>query len=231
MLKLQLRGVEHLTDAGELAELITRIDAGALVKRVVCLDSGKTWLEDAAWADDMQYGDECLSKVFGAAWQLLLIGDNQLAWYLADMAIALDFRVTVCDPRESAFQTRVPEQVTCSRAMPDDAVLALCDHPRGAVVTVAHDPKVDDMALMEALTSNAFYVGALGSRGTNDRRRERLAQLGVSATDLARLHAPVGLNIGSRTPAEIAVAIVAELIATRGKLRAGLPATPAAIAV
>ena len=91
-----------------------------------------------------------------------------------------------------------PEPVAASREMPDEAVLRLVDNPRLAVITLAHDPKVDDMALMEALSSQAFYVGALGSRRTNERRRERLAQLGVGASELARLHAPVGLNIGSR---------------------------------
>ena len=212
--------VEHLSDAAALAELVDRIDRGELVKRVVGLSSGEVALSGAQLSDTFHYGSQTVEKVFGAVWHLLLIGDNQLARYLAHMALMLDFNVTVCDPRESAFREPLPEPVEASRKMPDDVVLSLADNPRCAVITLAHDPKVDDMALMEALTSQSFYVGALGSRRTNERRRERLAQLGVSAPELARLHAPVGLNIGSRTPAEIAVSILAEVVATRSALGA-----------
>ena len=220
--------VEHLADAAPVAELAKRIDRSELVKRVVDLSSGEVRLRSAELTDAFRYGSLQVEKVFGAVWHLLLIGDNQLARYLAQMAIMLDFGVTVCDPRESAFREALPDAVQASRAMPDDAVLGAADNPRRAVITLAHDPKVDDMALMEALTSRAFYVGALGSRRTNEQRRERLAQLGVSAPDLARLHAPVGLKIGSRTPAEIAVSILAEVVATRSALAAQDTPKPAA---
>lgn len=212
--------VEHLSDAAALADLVDRIDKGALMKRVVDLSSGEVALSAAQLTDTFSYDARQVEKVFGAVWHLLLIGDNQLARYLAQMALMLDFKVTLCDPRESAFREPLPEPVAASRTMPDEAVLALATNPRCAVITLAHDPKVDDMALMEALSSQAFYVGALGSRRTNEQRRERLAQLDVSAPDLARMHAPIGLNIGSRTPAEIAVSILAEVVATRSALAA-----------
>ena len=99
--------------------------------------------------------------------------------------------------------------------MPDDCIRDLADDPRSAVVALTHDPKLDDMALMEALTSCAFYVGALGSRRTQEARKERLLTLGLTPQQVARLRGPVGLPLGGRTPAEIAVSIAAELVAAR----------------
>ena len=105
--------------------------------------------------------------------------------------------------------------------MPDDAVVAFKPDPHTVIVAVSHDPKLDDMALMEALKGDAFYVGAVGSMKTSDERRKRLrevAEFGLTERDVARLHGPVGLAIGSRTPPEIAVAILAELVAARNRL-------------
>ena len=127
------------------------------------------------------------------------------------MALALDYDVTVCDPREEYARAWQVEGVPLDARMPDDAVRALAADNRSVVVALTHDPKLDDMALMEALGSQAFYVGALGSRANSARRRARLATLGIDEQALARLHGPVGLPIGSRTPAEIAVAILAQL--------------------
>ena len=127
----------------------------------------------------------------------------------------LGYQVTVCDPREEHRQGWQEEGVELVSSMPDEAVAALASHPRAVVVTLAHDPKVDDMALMEALQANSFYVGALGSRRTSDSRRQRLAQLGLEQAQIDRLQAPVGMDIGSRTPPEIALAIMAGITARR----------------
>ena len=105
--------------------------------------------------------------------------------------------------------------------MPDDAVKAWIRDSRSAVVTLTHDPKLDDLALMEALVSPAFYIGALGSKTTNENRRQRLLELGITATNLQRLHAPVGFPIGSRSPPEIAIAILAEMTAVRNRVYHG----------
>jgi xanthine dehydrogenase accessory factor len=134
---------------------------------------------------------------------------------LAEMATALDYQVTVCDPRSEYADAWDAPGAFLDRRMPDDLVLALKPDPQTAVVTLSHDPKLDDMALLEALKSDAFYVGALGSTKTNKARRERLAMFDLSEREIARLRGPVGLPIGSRTPAEIAVAILAELTALR----------------
>jgi xanthine dehydrogenase accessory factor len=132
------------------------------------------------------------------------------------MAVMLDYRVTVCDPREEYHEGwAAMEGVTLSRQMPDDLVIAMNLDANSALVAVTHDPKLDDLALMEALKTPAFYVGALGSRRNNEARRQRLREFDVSEAEAARLHGPVGLNLGGRTPPEIALSIVAEMTAVR----------------
>jgi xanthine dehydrogenase accessory factor len=146
----------------------------------------------------------------------LLIGAGQISIYLAQMAQALDYQVFICDPRsEYAEQWDLP-QTTLMSCMPDDAVVELKPDPHCAVLALTHDPKLDDMALLDALKTPAFYVGALGSTANNQRRRQRLVQhFDLSPTEVERLHGPVGLPIGSHTPPEIAVAILAEMTAVR----------------
>ena len=151
----------------------------------------------------------------GPQLRLLIIGAVHTARYLAGMAAALDYSVLVCDPREEYRATwNVPGSELLS-GMPDDVITASRPDAYTAIVALTHDPKLDDMALMEALRSPAFYVGALGSQRNNARRRERLALLDLAADDIARLRGPVGVPIGSHTPPEIAVAILADLIAVR----------------
>ena len=111
--------------------------------------------------------------------------------------------------------------------MPDDTVRALRLDERCAVVALTHDPKLDDMALMEALKSPAFYVGALGSRANNAKRRERLREVDVTDDEIARLHGPIGLYIGSRTPPEIAISILAEITAVKNGVALPAAATVA----
>jgi len=146
---------------------------------------------------------------------MLVIGASHLSKYLAQIAIGLDYHVTVCDPRDEYTQTWDVPGVTLVRTMPDDTVQAMHLDERCAVVALTHDPKLDDLALMEALKSKAFYVGALGSRANNAKRRERLREFDVTDDEIARLHGPIGLYIGSRTPPEIAISILAEITAIK----------------
>lgn len=149
----------------------------------------------------------------GPARKLLIIGANPTAFYLAEFATALDFAVTVCDPStDIGRQWREANFCTFKSAYPDGFVARDFGDAQSAVVTVSHDPRIDDMALLEALPSSAFYTGAMGSVATSAKRRERLAALGVSDTDLVKLHAPIGLDIGSKTPSEIAMSIAAHLV-------------------
>ena len=148
----------------------------------------------------------------GPRFRVLLVGANQVAEFLADFARTLDFDVLVCDPRPGAFDHWPHDFTGNHTGMPDDVVRALAYDPLSAIITLSHDPRVDDMALMEALTTDAFYVGAMGSMRTTEKRLQRLQQLDLTAAQLARLQAPVGIAIGSKTPAEIALSVAADLV-------------------
>lgn len=209
--------VEALCETAPLQTLLDKINNKTLVTRRVCLKTGVVSLHEASISDEFFYDEDTLVKVFGPAWHMLLIGAGHLSRYVAQIALMLDYRVTVCDPREDYARGWHVEGTQLVTTMPDDTVNSLVNHDRCVVITLTHDPKLDDMALLEALNSDAFYVGALGSQRNNEKRRKRLAELGVNAQQLRRLHAPVGLAIGSRTPAEIAVAIIAGVTAARHK--------------
>lgn len=147
------------------------------------------------------------------AWPERLIGGGEVGRYLAPLLGTLGFTVALCDPRaEYADGWDLPE-APLSRDMPDDWIVAQAPDARTAVLALSHDPKLDDLALMEALKTAPFYVGAVGSAANNAARRQRLPEFGVTAEQAMRLHGPVGLDIGSRTPAGIAVSIAADLIA------------------
>lgn len=208
--------VEPRPDAGLLAELERRVQSGQLASRTVDLASGQVEIGDAVRGDVLVWNGTRLITRHGPQWRLLIIGAGQISRYLAQMAQALDYAVTVCDPRiEYSTEWDVPGAPWLA-GMPDDVVLEMSPDPHTAVVALTHDPKLDDMALLEALKSPAFYVGALGSRVNNERRRERLLQyFDLTEREVGRLHGPVGLRIGSRTPPEIAIAVLAEMTAVK----------------
>jgi xanthine dehydrogenase accessory factor len=145
----------------------------------------------------------------------LIIGAGQLSRFLAQIAVGMDYSVTVCDPREEYREGWHVEGVQVVHAMPDDLVLEMKLDSRCAVVALTHDPKLDDLALMEALKSDAFYVGAIGSRSNDEKRRERLLDFDLTHAQLEKLHGPIGLYIGSKTPSEIAISILAEMTAVK----------------
>ena len=208
--------LEPLGVQSGLRELLAAIEQHRVVRRRLEMGSGFVTLRPSPHEDSVRFDGQALETVHGPRLRLLIIGGGQLSRYLASMAVMLDYRVTVCDPREEYHEGwQAMEGVTLSRLMPDDLVIAMNLDAHSAVVAVTHDPKLDDLALLEALKSPAFYVGALGSRGNTATRKERLAMFDLSAAEIARLHGPIGLDIGSRTPAEIAVSILAEIIAVR----------------
>ncbi|MCK9990205.1 MAG: XdhC family protein [Rugosibacter sp.] len=208
--------IETAPDVQALQQLLARTGKGELTARTLDLATGQVTLADATAQDTLIWNGQRLVTLHGPQLRLLIIGAGQISHYLASMAQALDYAVIVCDPREeyrAAWQVANTQLVA---DMPDDAVLALIPDARTAIVAVTHDPKLDDLALLEALKSPAFYVGALGSRTNTAKRKERLGQhFDLSLEELNRLHGPVGLPIGSRTPAEIAVSILAEMTAVR----------------
>jgi xanthine dehydrogenase accessory factor len=207
--------IEQLNGTESIAPMLDQLRDGALVTRRVSLATGEVDLQPGGGGTEFQLSETAVVKTFGPAWQLLLVGDGQLARHLASMALHLDYRVIICDPRD-AFAPLTPlADVHYSRMMPDDAVQGLSDQARTAIVTLAHDPRQDDLGLCAALESQAFYVGALGSARSAQARQKRLASLGYTAQQIERIHGPAGLYIGSKRPAEIALSILAQITAIR----------------
>jgi len=218
--------LEPLSPQSQLRELLAAIEAHRRVARRLDMTTGLVGLVDALEGDALQFDGTLLVTVHGPRLRLLIIGGGQLSRYLAAMAVMLDYRVTVCEPRPEYHEGwQAMEGVTLSRSMPDDLVLAMNLDANSAVVALTHDPKLDDLALMEALRTPAFYVGALGSRRNSDARRERLLQFEVSREESARLRGPVGLRLGGLTPPEIAMSIAAEMTALRRGVDVARPLT------
>ena len=209
---------EPLTVDSGLDALLPKLEQGEIITRTLALNTGKASLRTANKGEVLSCDDLQFLNVFGPRYRLLIIGAGQIGELLARIALTLDFSVTVCDPRAEYQDEWSVDNVTRVRTMPDDTVTAMRADARMAVVALTHDPKLDDLALMEALASPAFYVAALGSQLNNDQRRERLLEFDLDETQIARLFGPAGLNIGSHTPAEIAVAIAAQLVAVRNGL-------------
>lgn len=152
-------------------------------------------------------------NVFNPPLRLVVIGAVHIAQALVPMAQFTGYEVIVIDPRSAFGSAERFPGVTLSNDWPDEAMAELKPDLRTAVVTLTHDPKIDDPALIAALQSDVFYIGALGSRKTHASRLERLRQAGIAEHELARIHGPVGLNIGAKSPAEIATAILAQMTA------------------
>ena len=208
--------VEHDPDPAALASLLHQLDAGRLMRRSVRIADGHSTQEEASAADVVPSEPGWVANIFGPRYRMLLIGGGQLTEYLATMALFSGFDVTVCEPRQEVRATWRVAGSNLVADMPDDAVTAFLPDARSAVIALTHDPKLDDLALLEALRSPAFYVGAIGSRRNSDARRQRLAEhFDLTAEELAALRGPVGVYIGSKTPPEIAVSILAEVVAVK----------------
>ena len=207
--------LEPVTGNTGLDGLLDVISQQQLVKRRLEMESGRVTVEPGRWSDALEFDGKVLTTVHGPRWRLVLIGAGQLTQYLAEMARMLDYHVSVVEPREEYASGWNVAGIVLDRRMPDDVLAGLNLDGHSAVVALTHDPKIDDLALMEALKSAAFYVGAIGSKKNNDARRKRLVEFDLSEGEIARLRGPVGLYIGSKTPPEIAVAIMAEMTAVR----------------
>ena len=207
--------LEPLSGKSHIDELLQRLSEHELIARRLDLQSGEVSLGPAAPGMSLQVSEAALTTIHGPRWRLLIIGAGQLSSFVAQIALGMDYHVTVCDPREEYRAGWKVPGVEVVHAMPDDLVVEMKLDSRSAVVALTHDPKLDDLALMEALKSDAFYVGAIGSRTNNTKRRERLKEFDVTAAQLARLHGPIGLYIGSKTPPEIAISILAEMTAIK----------------
>ena len=199
-----LKSGQHAIVEGDGVEGDLNLDAMALgAARTAIRDDRSTTAETA--------DGRLFIEVFNPPLRLIVVGAVHAAQPLARMAAIAGYAVTIVDPR-SAFATeeRFPG-VALSTEWPDEAMPRLKPDRRTAIVTLTHDPKIDDPALTAALKSEAFYVGALGSKRTHAGRSQRLKEAGFSDADIARIHGPVGLSIGALTPAEIAISILAQV--------------------
>ncbi|MBP6563220.1 MAG: XdhC family protein [Neisseriaceae bacterium] len=206
--------LEYGNQASDLADLLALLDQGHLVRREVQRADARMRLTVVTQPEPLHVQADTVRTCCGPAYRMLLIGAGQLSQYLATMAQFSGFTVTVCDPRQEYQQGWTLPDVQLVQTMPDDTVVAFRPDHRSCVIALTHDPKLDDLAILEALASPAFYIGAIGSRKNNQARRQRLiAHFEQTEHTLKRLHGPIGVYIGSKTPAEIAVSIMAEIIA------------------
>ena len=211
--------LEFNPDVTLLDQLVQELDGGNLMQRTIDRSSGQVTLSKVPVAASLSCDEQTVSVTFGPQYRMLLIGAGPLAAYLSTMAVFNGFAVTVCDPRIEHLDALSVPGIQKTTEMPDDAVIAFNPDKSSCIVALSHDPKLDDLALLEALHSPAFYIGAIGSKRSSANRRDRMmTHFSETETSLQRLHSPVGIFIGSKTPAEIAVSIMAEVIAIKNGL-------------
>ena len=211
--------LEFNPDVAALVKLVSALDDGQLMIRSVNAQSGEVRLRATLQPEVLSYDGHWLHATFGPSYRMLLIGSGQLSEYLATMALFNGFEVTVCDPRKAHVNSWSVPRAKVVMGMPDDEVIAFKPDKRSCVIALTHDPKLDDLALLEALESPAFYVGAIGSRKNAQLRTQRMIEhLDQTPETLAKLKSPIGLYIGSKTPSEIAVSIMAEVIAIKNEV-------------
>ncbi|MBX8568615.1 XdhC family protein [Pseudomonas cichorii] len=199
-----------------LDTLLSHLDAGQLMRRCLVLASNEVTHQHTAAPEQFSFDGQQMLNTLGPGYRMLIIGAGALAEYLATMALFTGFKVAVCDPRPEYIQTWAVSGAQCIVGMPDDVVRDFSVDIRTCIVALSHDPKLDDLALLEALEGPAFYIGAIGSRRNSQLRRERLIEhFEETEASLMRLHGPIGIYIGSKTPAEIAVSVMAEILAAK----------------
>ena len=219
---------EEIGDPGPFERVLEALGERRRTVRETDVDARTSVLVDAGPHDGFAWDGRTLRRPFGPGWRVLLIGAGELSRHVARFALALDFEVIACEPRAPFREAFDVAGATLVDELPDDAVAAHASDARSAVLALAHEPTLDDLGLEAALAARCFHVGALGSRRSHAKRMERLSGLGVSPDALARISAPVGLDIGSRTAAEIGVSIAAELVRARARAAAAPDARPRA---
>jgi xanthine dehydrogenase accessory factor len=202
-----------------LTQLVEKIQAKQITLRRLNLRTGQFDLMDGSRKSAFQCDDQFMLAVYGPRWRIVIIGAGQLSQYLAQMGLALDYEIIVIDPREEFADGMNIAGVQFETGMPDDVIVLLGIDDNTAILALTHDPKLDDMGLLEALKSPAFYIGALGSRVNTAKRKERLALFDLTPQQINKLHGPVGMFIGAKTPPEIAVSILAEITAAKHGVR------------
>lgn len=172
-------------------------------------------IDDKNLPKDIQRDGNIIQHALRPHDKLLMVGAGEVARCVAEIAKNLEFEITLCDFRDEFLQGWQVDGVTVVKGMPDDLIVESFNDKHCAIIALAHDPRIDDMAMLEALNSDAFYIGAMGSLKTSAKRRERLLELDISQKQLEKLHAPIGIDIGSKTPYEIALSIMAHVVQYR----------------
>ena len=186
------------------------------IGRQINLVSGElNIIDDENLPKDIQRDDDIIQHALRPHDKLLMVGAGEVARCVAEIAKNLEFDITLCDFRDEFLQGWQVDGVTVVKGMPDDLIAESFTDKHCAIIALAHDPRIDDMAMLEALNSNAFYIGAMGSLKTSTKRRERLLALDIKQKQLEKLHAPIGMDIGSKTPYEIALSIMAHIVQYR----------------
>lgn len=208
--------LEPIGEHSQIEQVAESIQRRQTIARTVDIHTGVVTLSPDWRGPEFTFDKNYLTALFGPRYRLIIVGAGQVSHYLADMASALDYHVIVCDPRDEYRGSWLLPHIEINTEMPDDLLITLGVDSRTAIVALTHDPKLDDMALLEALPSDAFYVGAIGSRRNTQVRKDRLMQyFEITQEQADRLHGPVGLDIGALTPPEIAISILAEMTAKR----------------
>ncbi len=212
---------EEIDDPAPFERILDALDARRRTVRTLDVDARRAGLADAGPSDAFAWDGRTLRRPFGPGWRVLLVGAGELSKHVARFCLALDFEVIACEPRAPFRADFDVAGVALLDELPDDAVAAHASDERSAVLALTHEPTLDDLALEQALGAACFHVGALGSRRSHAKRVERLSAQGVPPAALARISAPVGLDIGSRTAAEIGISIAAELVRARARAMVG----------
>jgi xanthine dehydrogenase accessory factor len=221
--------VTRLSDAAETLVYPDRVE-GELSGDATLVSAARRAMEIGRSETVDLAGQKVFLNVYVPPARLIVVGAVHIAQSLAPMASLMDFDVTVVDPRRAfATDARFPG-VKVMQEWADEAFEKMGLDASTAVVTLTHDPKLDDPALEAALKSDVFYIGALGSKRTHAKRKERLAEVGITDEQFARIHGPVGLNIGAKSPAEIAVSILAQIVEVRARRLEALAAPKVAAA-
>lgn len=211
--------LEYIDSSSATREVFKRLASDlenhTKVSRLVNLESGAISVEAESSDEAVILSGTKMTHSLSPMYRLLILGAGDVAKYVAEMALALEYDVTLCDPRPNYLDNWFVPGVETTAQLPDDVVRERFSNPYSGIIALAHDPRVDDMALMEALKTDAFYIGAMGSVNTSAARRDRLPELGLSQREINRLHAPIGFQINSKTPAEIAIAVMAEITSVR----------------
>lgn len=214
-----LLALEPLAALDGLAALIDALRSGQRVVRTLDLGGGRVHWAAAGSDARTRYEDDILQVVYEPAWRLLVVGAGELAAWVCRYAALLGYRISVCEPRIEYREAWSLHDFPVAPEHPDDHIAAAGCDAQTAIVALTHDPKVDDLAMLEALDTPAFYIGALGSSRTTAQRAARLAEhFGKTPQALARIRAPIGIDLNTRKPQEIALAVLTDITAARNRV-------------